>query len=49
MANNVKMYDMLISCPVDVEEVIENFNQQFIDTLGIGLRTNWKKSLNSRS
>lgn len=34
MANDVKMYDMLISCPGDVEtavdiikDVIDNFNQ----------------------
>ena len=57
MANNVKMYDMLISCPGDVEnaikiveEVIENFNQQFIDTLGLGVRTRyWKKSAYAQS
>lgn len=57
MANNVKMYDMLISCPGDVEDaikivedVIENFNQQFIDTLGIGVRTRyWKKSAYAQS
>ncbi len=48
---------MLISCPGDVEdmiktvdEVIENFNQQFIDTLGIGIITRyWKKSAYAQS
>lgn len=57
MANNVKMYDMLISCPGDVEdainivkEVIDNFNQQFIDTLGLGVRIrHWKKSAYAQS
>ncbi|MCM1236264.1 MAG: hypothetical protein NC489_39795 [Ruminococcus flavefaciens] len=57
MANNAKMYNMLISCPGDVEdmiqvvdEVIENFNQQFIDTLGIGIITRyWKKSAYAQS
>ncbi len=41
MAKDVRMYDMLISCPGDVEfavdiakEVIDEFNQQFQDTLG---------------
>ena len=45
MANDVRMYDMLISCPGDVEvavdiikDVIDNFNQQYMDTLGIGIR-----------
>lgn len=57
MANNVKIYDMLISCPGDVEsmikvveEVIDNFNQQFMDTLGIGIRSrSWKKSAYAQS
>ena len=51
------MYDMLISCPGDIEnmvkvvdEVIESFNQQFMDTLGIGVRTRyWKKSAYAQS
>lgn len=57
MANDVRMYDMLISCPGDVEDavdvirdVIDNFNQQFNDTLLIGIRPRyWKKSGFSQS
>lgn len=57
MANDVRMYDMLISCPGDVEyavdiakEVIDEFNQQFQDTLGIGIRYRyWKNSAYAQS
>lgn len=57
MANDVRMYDMLISCPGDVEaavdiikDVIDNFNQQYMDTLGIGIRPRyWKNSGFSQS
>lgn len=52
MASNVTVYDLLISCPSDVKdavnvinEVVESFNQKYISTLNIGIRTRyWKKS-----
>ena len=52
MASNVTVYDLLISCPGDVKdavnvinEVVESFNQKYISTLNIGIRTRyWKKS-----
>jgi hypothetical protein len=52
MARLVKQYDLLISCPGDaiesveiIKEVVEEFNQQFSDTLGIFVRCRyWKDS-----
>ena len=52
MARLVKQYDLLISCPGDaiesvetIKEVVEEFNQQFSDTLGINIRYRyWKDS-----
>lgn len=48
MAKSILQYDMLISCPGDAEnavniinEVVHLFNQQFSDTLGIGIRTRY--------
>lgn len=57
MAKNVVLYDILISCPGDVKEeiniinsVVERFNQQFADALGISLRTkHWSKSSYAQS
>lgn len=52
MAKNVTQYDLLISCPGDIlseidiiERVVDQFNQQYSDTLGISIRTrHWSKS-----
>ena len=52
MPKSVIVYDILISCPGDVidelntiDKVVEQFNQQFQDTLNIGIRTrHWSKS-----
>ena len=52
MPQNVTQYDLLISCPGDIKEeieiidkVVDRFNQQFTDVLGISIRTkHWKKS-----
>ena len=52
MPKNVVQYNMLISCPGDVQEevsiigkVVEEFNERFTDELGISIQTkHWKKS-----
>ena len=52
MPKNVVQYNMLISCPGDVqdevsiiERVVEEFNERFTDELGISIQTkHWKKS-----
>lgn len=52
MAKNVTQYDLLISCPGDIqdelkiiEEVVDKFNAQFCDVLGISVRTkHWLKN-----
>lgn len=57
MAKQITQYELLISCPGDItdevkiiEEVVENFNQQFSATLGISLLTkHWSKSAYSKS
>lgn len=48
MAKSILQYDLLISCPGDaadvvpiVNEVVNEFNQQFTDALGIGIRTRY--------
>ena len=57
MPKNILLYDLLISCPGDIkseieviEEVVEEFNQQFATTLGISIRTrHWSKSAYAQS
>ena len=57
MANDVKQYDLLISCPGDatkavdiIKEVVDEFNQNYSDTLGIGIRCRyWKDSAYAES
>ena len=52
MAKSILQYDLLISCHGDasdavpiINEVVNEFNQQFTDALGIGIRTRyWKYS-----
>ena len=52
MPQNVTQYDLLISCPGDIvdeleiiENVVNRFNQQFTDILGISIRVkHWSKS-----
>lgn len=52
MPKNVTQYDLLISCPGDItdevniiEEVVENFNQQFSKSLEVLIQTrHWSKS-----
>lgn len=52
MPSKVTVYDLLISCPGDVEDavkiiddVVETFNQKYNTTLSLGIRTRyWKKS-----
>ena len=51
MAKNVKLYDLLISCPGDVndelkciEQAVNQFNTEFTDTLDISIRVkHWSK------
>lgn len=57
MAKDVTRYDLLISCPGDIqeelqiiEEVISQFNEQFSDTTGVMIRSkHWSKSSFSES
>lgn len=57
MPKNIVLYDLLISCLGDIkseikviEEVVEEFNQQFATTLGISIRTrHWSKSAYAQS
>ena len=57
MARNITQYDLLISCPGDaaksvdvIKEVVEEFNQQFSDALGISIRWRyWKDSVYAES
>lgn len=57
MPSNVTMYNLLISCPGDIQaeldiiqEAVEQFNQQFSATLGIAIQTkHWSKSAYSQS
>lgn len=52
MPKNVTQYDLMISCPGDIKEeieviekVVQKFNDQFSDTLGISIRTrHWRKN-----
>ena len=46
MPSRVTIYDLLISCPGDVEDavkivddVVETFNQKYNTTLSLGIRT----------
>ncbi len=57
MAKTVTQYDLLISCPGDIQseigiikQVVEDFNERYSDTLGISLRArHWKKSSYAQS
>lgn len=57
MAKNLLQYDLLISCPSDaagsvrvIKEVVDEFNQQFNDVLGISIRCRyWKDSAYAQS
>ena len=57
MAKDVTRYDLLVSCPGDIqeelqyiEEVISQFNEQFSDTTGVMIRSkHWSKSSFSES
>ncbi len=57
MARNITQYDLLISCPGDVanavgviKDVVEEFNQQFGDALGINIRWRyWQNSVYAES
>lgn len=57
MAKNIIQYDLLISCPGDIQseisiikEVVEQFNNLYSDTLGITIRTrHWLKSSYAQS
>jgi len=57
MPKDVTRYDLLISCPGDIqeelkiiEEVISQFNEQFCDTTGVMIRSrHWSKSSFSES
>lgn len=57
MAKNVTQYDLLISCPGDIQseveiikQIVEDFNEKYSDTLGISLRVrHWKKSSYAQS
>ena len=57
MAQNITLYKILISCPGDVteeldviDEVVEQFNQQYTDPLGISIQTkHWSKSAYAQS
>ena len=55
MAKNVVKYDLLISCPGDVQDEIElikdcidEFNEKFSDTLGVMVRrVSWPRESSS--
>lgn len=57
MPKNITQYDLLISCPSDVQDeilliddVVNQFNTQFTDTLGIAIRTkHWSKNSYAQS
>ena len=57
MARDITCYDLLISCPSDIQEelhaideVISQFNEQFSDTTGVMIRSkHWSKSSFSES
>ena len=57
VAKNVTQYDLLISCPGDLEseitiikEVVEEFNELYSDALGVNIRPrHWSKSSFSQS
>ncbi|RCX19505.1 hypothetical protein DFR58_103252 [Anaerobacterium chartisolvens] len=57
MAKNVIQYDLLISCPGDIQreidiikEVVEQFNELYSDPLGINIRSrHWSKSSYAQS
>lgn len=52
MAQNVTLYDLLISCPGDIKEevtlieaAVGEFNELYAETLGITIKTrHWSKS-----
>ena len=53
MAQNVTLYNLLISCPGDVKEevvliesAVDEFNELYAEALGITIKTrHWSKSL----
>lgn len=57
MPKNVTQYDLLISCPGDIEkeikiidDAVSQFNTQFSDALGISIRTkHWRKNSYAQS
>ena len=57
MPKNMLQYDLLISCPGDIQneidiidKVVSQFNNQFSDTLGISIRTKyWQKNSYAQS
>lgn len=57
MSKNVTHYDLLISCPGDIqseikviEQAVEEFNERYSDTIGIFIRTkHWRKSSYAQS
>lgn len=57
MPKNITQYDLLISCPGDIqseikliEQAVEEFNERYSDTLGIAIRTrHWRKSSYAQS
>lgn len=52
MAQNVTLYNLLISCPGDIKEevvligsAVDEFNELYAETLGITIKTrHWSKS-----
>ncbi len=57
MAQNVTLYNLLISCPGDIKEEVmliessvEEFNELYAETLGITIKTrHWSKSSYAQS
>lgn len=57
MAQNVKLYNLLISCPGDIKEevtliesAVDEFNELYAETLGITIKTrHWSKSSYAQS
>lgn len=57
MPKNITQYDLLISCPGDIQseielidQAVEDFNERYSDTIGISIRTRyWRKSSYAQS
>ena len=57
MAQNVTLYNLLISCPGDIkkevtliEAAVDEFNELYTETLGITIKTrHWSKSSYAQS